>query len=250
MVSVPVKVCSTCGVGKPATLEFFYDWGKRKGGLRPGCRACFRAYCARHAKTYQRRKKAPKPRVARPPREKVCVDCQQPFPSTREFFGDGAKYCRPCGQARLERSITESKARAGHLLLERTCNHCGVTKPNTRVFFHAGMSNTCKACTTVANRVYREANPEVRRAVYNNRRARVNAAEGSFTAADVRGKLLRQNNSCYWCGTVLGAGFHVDHVIPLSKGGTNGPENIVCACPSCNLSKGAKMPWEFAGRLF
>ena len=43
--------------------------------------------------------------------------------------------------------------------------------------------------------------------------------------------------------------YHVDHVIPLSKGGSDGRENIVISCPSCNMSKKDKMPEVFAGRL-
>jgi 5-methylcytosine-specific restriction endonuclease McrA len=35
--------------------------------------------------------------------------------------------------------------------------------------------------------------------------------------------------------------FHVDHVIPLSKGGLHGYVNVQPAHPRCNLSKGAKV---------
>jgi 5-methylcytosine-specific restriction endonuclease McrA len=40
-------------------------------------------------------------------------------------------------------------------------------------------------------------------------------------------------------------------VVPLSRGGSNGPENIVIACPTCNLAKKDKMPheWPEGGRL-
>ena len=38
-------------------------------------------------------------------------------------------------------------------------------------------------------------------------------------------------------------------VIPLAKGGSNGPENIVIACAPCNLKKNAKLPHEFSDRL-
>lgn len=50
-----------------------------------------------------------------------------------------------------------------------------------------------------------------------------------------------QRGKCHWCGIALGDDYHVDHVIPLVKGGSNGPENIVCSCPPCNLRKGAKI---------
>lgn len=37
----------------------------------------------------------------------------------------------------------------------------------------------------------------------------------------------------------------VDHIIPLSRGGTDTPENLQCTCNSCNWLKGNKMPHEF-----
>lgn len=33
---------------------------------------------------------------------------------------------------------------------------------------------------------------------------------------------------------------HVDHIHPVALGGTDAPENLVCACSSCNLGKAAK----------
>lgn len=41
----PVRRCTTCGVEKPATLEFFYRHsGAARFGLQPKCKACFAEY--------------------------------------------------------------------------------------------------------------------------------------------------------------------------------------------------------------
>jgi 5-methylcytosine-specific restriction endonuclease McrA len=45
----------------------------------------------------------------------------------------------------------------------------------------------------------------------------------------------------------------VDHVLPLSRGGSNGPENLQLLCPKCNLVKGSRHPDDWArenGLLF
>jgi hypothetical protein len=41
---------------------------------------------------------------------------------------------------------------------------------------------------------------------------------------------------CAYCGDLLGP-FEVDHVRPLSRGGTNNRANLACACVSCNTQK-------------
>lgn len=54
---------------------------------------------------------------------------------------------------------------------------------------------------------------------------------------------------CYWClRFVPRSQRHVDHIIPLSKGGSHTAANLCCSCAACNLSKGAKMPEEFSGQ--
>lgn len=96
----------------------------------------------------------------------------------------------------------------------------------------------------------RRLHPDKKRAETQRYRARRARAKGSHTAADIRAQLAAQKRTCWWCREPLdGNDYHVDHLIPLSKEGSNGPENIVIACPGCNLSKNARMPWEFNGRL-
>lgn len=39
---------------------------------------------------------------------------------------------------------------------------------------------------------------------------------------------------------------HMDHFVPLSKGGNDIESNMLPACAPCNLSKGALLPWQWA----
>lgn len=48
----------------------------------------------------------------------------------------------------------------------------------------------------------------------------------------------RDNHECVYCGSR--ERLSIDHVVPLTKGGTNDFSNLVTACISCNSSKGAK----------
>lgn len=75
--------------------------------------------------------------------------------------------------------------------------------------------------------------------------ARRRGAEGRYTANDIALILAKQRHLCPVCQADLSTGYHVDHIHPISRGGTNWPDNIQCLCPSCNMSKGAKTMQEF-----
>ncbi|NBO37719.1 HNH endonuclease [bacterium] len=52
---------------------------------------------------------------------------------------------------------------------------------------------------------------------------------------------------CNWAGSILN--LTMDHLVPLARGGKTNWENIVTACKSCNLWKGAKTIEELGLRL-
>lgn len=52
----------------------------------------------------------------------------------------------------------------------------------------------------------------------------------------------RDGYECAYCGDCANT---VDHIIPLSRGGTNDPENLTPACKSCNSSKRDKLVHEW-----
>ena len=57
--------------------------------------------------------------------------------------------------------------------------------------------------------------------------------------------LLRDRNSCQYCGAMLGSSeLTLDHVVPRSRGGLSTWENLVACCHSCNRRKGNQMPME------
>jgi 5-methylcytosine-specific restriction endonuclease McrA len=59
--------------------------------------------------------------------------------------------------------------------------------------------------------------------------------------------LLRDRNSCQYCGVVLPAGeLTLDHVIPRSRGGLSTWENLVACCHSCNRRKGNHLLGELS----
>jgi 5-methylcytosine-specific restriction endonuclease McrA len=52
--------------------------------------------------------------------------------------------------------------------------------------------------------------------------------------------LLRDKGHCKYCYEILSAKtFTIDHVVPLSGGGTDAFENLVACCKYCNKFKGS-----------
>jgi len=55
--------------------------------------------------------------------------------------------------------------------------------------------------------------------------------------------LTRDGAKCRYCKTTVGP-FHIDHIKPLARGGSNRDENLCVACATCNFKKAAKLHSE------
>lgn len=86
-------------------------------------------------------------------------------------------------------------------------------------------------------RKWNKEHPLARRASRLRARARKRNAEGTYSASDIREQYEKQSGKCFWCGEHVGDTYHVDHVVPLARGGSNTPDNLVISCPRCNQSK-------------
>lgn len=99
-------------------------------------------------------------------------------------------------------------------------------------------------------RAWKDANPdrarELSRLARSRRRARIKGAGGDHTTDDLAAILKAQKGCCAYCRAKLSGKKHVDHIIPLARGGSNGRANLQYLCRPCNQSKSAKDPIAFA----
>jgi 5-methylcytosine-specific restriction endonuclease McrA len=71
--------------------------------------------------------------------------------------------------------------------------------------------------------------------------------EVRFTRRNI---FYRDRNRCQYCGRSFPQKeLNLDHVKPISRGGTSCWENVVCACVPCNTRKGDQLPVEAGMRL-
>jgi 5-methylcytosine-specific restriction endonuclease McrA len=71
----------------------------------------------------------------------------------------------------------------------------------------------------------------------------------TLTSAEFCQWVSEQDKVCHYCGVECDDIFHVDHYIPLAKEGRHEIDNFVISCPTCNYSKGCKMPEEFTKQM-
>src|SRR6267154_2262929 len=179
--------------------------------------------------------------------QKVCTSCEQSFPATLEYFHACARV--KCG---LRNQCKECRSASGKAYRE-TNKAQDLARKKEYQQKHKEQGAACvkryrdkhKDRVIARKKRYRETHLDQYKAqcrsTRHNRRARIRKAEGKHTTADVRKQYERQKGRCYYCKVKVGTKYQVDHVIPLAKGGSNGPENLVIACPTCNHSKHDKI---------
>lgn len=100
------------------------------------------------------------------------------------------------------------------------------------------------------NLAWERANREAVRRHNHNRRSRKAGAEGSYSADDIERIWSAQRKRCALCRSRLSVRTRtIDHIKPLSRGGSNLPSNIQILCFSCNASKWARDPIDHARKL-
>lgn len=123
---------------------------------------------------------------------------------------------------------------------------------------HSGLrytqNRTCVECAKGYMTAWRKKNPELylekqrarqrgtneKRRIRNaNRKALLAAIPGFFIKEDIDQLFEEQGGVCAapHCETSLQNGYHVDHILAVTRGGTNWPHNLQLLCGPCNCSK-------------
>lgn len=85
-------------------------------------------------------------------------------------------------------------------------------------------------------------NPEIRNRIERIRDHNLRTTE-RITREKWEQICARFNNECVYCGT--GENITIEHLVPVSRGGTNASDNLAPACHSCNSGKRNKTFSEY-----
>lgn len=248
----PTKRCSKCGRELPATRDFFGARSDSKDRLRGACLVCEKQRVAEFRHRDPERAREISRRSYEKNREKESLRkklyTENNYEKERER---AARYRREHGDAVRETSrryYWKTKEQRREHRRKQQAEYRERNRDELKRRQAEWRERNREQLRETYYRDYHD-NPDRARVGKAVRRARELAVGGSFSAQDVRDMYSGQRGRCWWCGKPVGRAYHVDHRIPLARGGSNAPDNLCISCPKCNRVKGAKMPWEFNGRL-
>lgn len=229
-----MKICAKCKVEKPTT-----EFSKRPAssdGFRSYCKACDADYHAAN-------------------RQKISERNARWRAENREsILAKKAEY-RAANKAKISESESRHYQKNRAAINARQAIYSLVNR-DARLEAGAAYRERNREILRAKQTQYAIKNPEKCAELARNRRARKRNAEGRHTAVDVLRIFEHQRGLCANCHSRLFKSgkqkFHVDHINPLARGGSNWPSSLQCLCPSCNMAKKAKDPFQWAnenGRL-
>ena len=240
-----VKRCSKCG--KMKSLEAFRKDKGRRDGLYPYCRSCESQWNKTYRQANPDKVRARGRAYKAANREKVLEYNRHYRETHRDELREQGRAYSKSHRERGRENWRRYAERRQEYMRERARTYWWANREERiaklRAYRHANPDKM-----RAQRRAYRLANPDKFRSAdrlqNGKRNARLSAAEGSFTAEDITLLHEVQEGCCAWCSEPLNGKYHVDHIIPLSRHGTNWSENLVLACAQCNLSKHDKLPFD------
>jgi len=264
--------CIECNVIKP--LHLFNKNKRNKSGRETRCKQCLSPCGYSRGELMREKSELLHQQLRR------CPECREVKPIQEYYInqkGTPVGYCRRCNRIRsmgLEYVLSIEKEE--ELLQQglKTCTRCEQVLPvNEYTFVKGKPIARCKQCTKDAKKkmYHRDVilSRKKQRGRYWQNRERIlqqckeyhNSPNGYLTSRKAKAKRRANKHSayhedysaelkavmsqetfvCFYCGGTFDTKvLHVEHYIPLSRGGADCISNLRWSCPACNLSKGSK----------
>lgn len=183
--------------------------------------------------------------------KKKCSNCGEWKPFSDYTPSKGSKsgpkslqaYCRPCTTEMAAEWARKNPSRRAEINRESSIRNKGNKRPPTQ---------EQRERRNAAAREWRKKNRE-KVLMWNKIRLHRQRAAGDVPSRDGLNYMrCMQDFRCTYCGVLLGlAGSHIhlDHKMPISRGGTNDGSNLQWLCGPCNLKKGVSTHEEYASKV-
>lgn len=172
---------------------------------------------------------------------KRCSGCKE-TKSLDDFFRRSAakdgrqNYCRACGYAAHDAWVSRNPDVPRERLAAWNAANPGVSEASSAAWKKANPERR-----RAIVRAWNAAHPETVKDNARIRRARKAAAP---VVEHIRRSIVWQRDGgiCHICGTAADpADWHLEHIVPLARGGEHSYRNVAVSHPDCNRRKGAKL---------
>lgn len=247
-----MKICTKCK--KELPLDSFSNSKRNKSGKRSACKECSNI----DNKIYADKNKHKKSKYSKEYRKENYNECLKKEKESRHRNKENIKICnrkyrennkeeekqrhRKYQKENKEKLSEYHKKRYSekkeHIL--KACKAYRQCNKNKKREWNENYKNTEKSKISRANSIGKR---RFLKKINNDKTIPINI-EYPLTK-ELQELLDNQGGKCFYCRCDINENRHLDHYVPLAKGGAHSINNVVWSCPSCNMSKGSKMPDEF-----
>lgn len=207
----------------------------------PLCRLNRLPYCSTSCRIASRLRKIES-------KKRICAICERTFtPRSYQVSHGQGKYCSVVCRGRGRLGVPHTPEHVSRRLASWKANPNkrvlrGEENPRFKGGYEAYYRRRLESGKVSAGvKRYRKANPEKMREWDQRRHGK---KTGRLPKGTVAFLIRMQENRCAACKKKLNR-YHVDHIIPIAKGGQHERSNVQILCPTCNSRKSAKDPIRF-----
>ena len=215
------KQCSSCGELKP--IEAFSRKRSNRNGYNSQCKTCASISRKRHYASHAEEEREKRKQYYYENHERELL-------SNRERYHSNKQYWR-------EYNVHYYKANRDRLLAygaEYSAAHRDIRRKWFRAFRATDVGKAQHRLSQSKRRAKKSGQEPIKQSAIQSIR---------LAQTDKKGRLI-----CWACNKPIVGEYHLDHWVPLDKDGAHTPGNLHYMHAHCNLTKGAKHPFEI-GRL-
>lgn len=170
----------------------------------------------------------------------ICNQCKLNKPKVDFYKRDSGTYlkCKECCKANAKKSYEDNK----ESVKQRTKAYKTLHKENNteihKKLLHNNKVRQAEYQKTAQGKL-------VNAAAQHLRRLQIKGNVSDVTTEKLKELQGTQEDCCFYCFSKLNytkpRAVHLDHIVPLSKGGLHRMDNVVWSCSTCNMQKSNKV---------